>query len=87
MYIDKMELILETLIQIIDKLEYKIGQASLLTYPDFVILKDFEMVIDIQRVRYGLRWNVRATPFYPKSHSQLQASNVSEQQETHNKDR
>ena len=87
MYIDKMELTLETLVQIIDKLEYKIGQASLLTYPDFVILKGIETVIDIQHMRYSLKWNVHAATFYPKSHSQSKASNASEQQETHNKDR
>ena len=73
-----MELTLETLVQIIDKLEYKIGQASLLTYLDFVILKGIETVIDIQHVRYGLKWNVRAAKFYLKSHSQSQASNMSE---------
>ena len=30
---------------------------------------------------------MRAAPFYPESHSQSQASNASEQQETYNKDR
>ena len=86
-YSKKMELILAIWVNTIDKLGYEIGQASLLTYSDYVIFKGFEMVIDIERIRYGLKWNVRTVKFYPKSHSQSQASNASEHQEIHKKDR
>ena len=46
-YGEKMELILAIWVDTIDKLGYKIGQASLLTYPDYVIFKGFKTVIDI----------------------------------------
>ena len=77
-YGKKIELILATWVDTIDKLGYKIRQASLLTYPDYVIFKGFEIVIDIQRIRYGLKWNVHATLFDPKSLSQSQTGNMKE---------
>jgi len=40
--------ILPPLMEMIDRVGYKVGQTGLLTYPDFVIWKGYETVIDIQ---------------------------------------
>ena len=45
---------------------YKIRQASLLAYPDFVICKSFEMCLDILQIRFGLTLSMHVLPFYLK---------------------
>ena len=56
---------LAPLMEIIDRVGYKSSQAGLLIYQDYVIWKGVETYIDIQRIRAGLRWNVRVVPFNP----------------------
>ena len=72
MHVEIMELALETLRTIADLLRYKIGQASLLACLDFVILKAIKMFVDVQRLRFGLIWNMHAALFYPKHILKLQ---------------
>ena len=68
-----------TIMNMIDRVGYKIGETGLLTYPDYVIWKGFETIIDIHWIRAGLKWNVRAVPFYP-----LRISYPQENDQSHN---
>ena len=43
-----MNIMLVSLMEIIDRVGYKSDQAGLLTYPDYVIWKGVETYIDIQ---------------------------------------
>jgi len=62
---EKMNEILPTLLEFIDRIGYKFGQAGTLTYPDFVVWKGFEMYLDVQRLRSGITLNAHAKPFRP----------------------
>ena len=44
--VKKIEGILALMIKLINKLSYKISQASLLMHPDYAILKGFDTAID-----------------------------------------
>ena len=54
---EKMDDFAVTMMNMIDRVGYKIGETGLLTYPDYVIWKGFETDIDIQRIRAGLKYN------------------------------
>ena len=69
---EKMDDFAVTMIDMIDRVGYKIGETGLLTYPDYVIWKGFETVIDIRQIRAGLKYNVSAAPFHPSKISYLQ---------------
>ena len=62
---EKMNEILPTLLEFIDQIGYKFGQAGTLTYPDFVVWKGFEIYLDLQRLRLRSTLNVHAKPFHP----------------------
>ena len=62
----KMYLILATLVDTLDRLEWKKRQENLLTYQEYVIFKGLDTIIDEHRICIGLKWNVQAAPFYPK---------------------
>ena len=45
---EKMDDFAVTMMDMIDRVGYKIGETGLLTYPDYVIWKGFKTVIDIR---------------------------------------
>ena len=63
MHVEIMELALETLRTIADLLRYKIGQASLLTHPDFAVLKGLETYLDALQLRFRLNFSTHVLLF------------------------
>ena len=61
------EFTLERYLKTIKELGFKIRQASLLAYPDFVICKSFEMCLDILQIRFGLMHSAYVLLFSPKT--------------------
>ena len=56
--VEKMEDLLVLIIDLIDKLGYKIGQAHLLACLDYVIQKGFDTTFDLQHMKMELKQNV-----------------------------
>ena len=67
-----------TIMDMIDRVGYKIDETGLLTYLDYVIWKGFETVIDIRRIRAGLKYNVSAAPFQPSIRTDINKEDTKE---------
>ena len=66
-YVKKMDLTIASLLDVVDRLGWIGGRTDLLTYPEYVIFKGIDTIIDEKRIRLGLKLNVYALPFNPKA--------------------
>ena len=66
-----MDLTLASLFDVVDRLGWTGGRTDLLTYPEYVIFKGIDTIIDEKRIRLGLKLNVYAPPFDPKTFTQI----------------
>ena len=62
-----MDLTIASLLDVVDRLGWTGGRTDLLTYPEYVIFKGIDTIIDEKRIRLGLKLNVYAPPFNPKA--------------------
>ena len=62
-----MDLIIASLLDIIERLGWTGERTDLLTYPEYVIFKGIDTIIDEKRIRLGLKMNVYAHPFNPQT--------------------
>ena len=56
-----------SLLDIVDRLGGIGGRTDLLMYPEYVIFKGIDTIIDEKRIRLGLKLNVYALPFNPNA--------------------
>ena len=66
----KVELTVKMITDIIDKLECKFRQATLLTCSDFIVFKGSEIEFNTLYVRFDIKFKAHALPFILKSHYQ-----------------
>ena len=59
----KIDKVLTLLMNFIDQIGCACGQASLLMYPEFVLKKRVEMLLDVKQLRGGLLFNICAKHF------------------------
>ena len=64
-YVNKMDFTISSLLDVVDRLGWSGGRADLLTYPEYVLFKGIETIIDEKRIRLGLKFNVYVLPFNP----------------------
>ena len=64
-YVKKMDLTISSLLDVVDRLGWSGGRTDLLTYPEYVLFKGIDTIIDEKRIRLGLKLNVYALPFNP----------------------
>ena len=76
-YVKKMELTFESLLDVVDRLGWTGGRTDLLTYPEYVIFKGIDTIIDEKRIRLGLKMNVYADPFNPQIFTKVTENNAS----------
>ena len=62
-----MTLTIASLLDVVDRLGWKGGRTDLLTYPEYVIFKGIDTLIDKKRIRLGLKLNVDAPLFNPQT--------------------
>ena len=62
-----MDLTIASLLDVVDRLGWMGGRTDLLTYPEYVIFKGIDIIIDEKRIRLGLKLNVYALPFNPEA--------------------
>ena len=62
-----MELTIASLVDAVERLGWIGGKTGLLTYPEYVIFKGIDTIIDEKRIRLGLKFNVEALPFNPQA--------------------
>ena len=65
-----MELTIASLLDVVERLGWIGGRMDLLTYPEYVIFKAMDTLIDEKRICLGLKLNVYAPPFNPKTFRQ-----------------
>ena len=58
---------LALLLDVVERLGWTGGRTDLLTYPEYVIFKGIDTIIDEKRIRLGLKMNVYAHPFNPQT--------------------
>jgi len=56
---------MSSLLDVVDMLGWSGGRMDLLTYPEYVLFKGIDTIIDEKRIRLGLKLNVYALPFNP----------------------
>ena len=61
-----MTLTIASLLDVVDRVGWKGGRTDLLTYPEYVIFKGIDTLIDKKRIRLGLKLNVNAPLFNPQ---------------------
>ena len=61
-YVKKIELTFESLLDVVDRLGWTGGRTDLLMYPEYIIFKGMDTIID-EKIRLGLTLNVYAPPF------------------------
>ena len=59
-----------SLLDVINRLGWIGGRMDLLTYPEYVIFKGIDTIIDEKRIRLGLKLNVYVLPFNSKALTQ-----------------
>ena len=70
-----MDLIIASLLDVVKRLGWTGERSDLLTYPEYVIFKGIDTIIDEKRIQLGLKLNVYALlfnpkePFKPKGHN------------------
>ena len=70
-----MDLTIASLLDVVERLGWTGGKTDLLTYPEYVIYKGVDTIIDEKRIRLGLKLNVYTPPFNlkepitPKGHN------------------
>jgi len=62
-----MDLTIASLLDIIERLGWSGGKTDLLTYPEYMIFKRIDTIIDEKRIHLGLKLNVYTLPFNPKT--------------------
>ena len=62
-----MTLTIVSLLDVVDRLGWRGGRTDLLTYPEYVIFKGIDTLIDKKRIRLGLKLNVDAPLFNPQT--------------------
>ena len=71
-----MELTLTSLLDVVERLGWTGGRTDLLTYPEYVIFKGIDTIIDEKRIRLGLKMNVYADPFNPQTFTKVTENNA-----------
>ena len=61
-----MHLTIASLLDVVNRSGWTRGRADLLTYPEYVIFKGIDTIIDETRISLGLKWNADAPLFNPK---------------------
>ena len=79
-----MELTIALLLDIVDRLRWMRERSDLLTYPEYVIFKGIDTIIDEKQIWLGLKLNVYALPFNPKALIQKN-SNIDQEDKNENK--
>ena len=65
--VKRMDLTIASLLDVVDRLGWIGGKTDLLTYPEYVLFKGIDTLIDEKRIRLGLKLNVYALPFNLKA--------------------
>ena len=60
-----MTLTIVSLLDVVNRLGWKGGRTDLLTYPEYVIFKGIDTLIDEKRIWLGLKLNIDAPLFNP----------------------
>ena len=68
--VKRMDLTIASLLDVVDRLGWIGGRTDLLTYPEYVLFKGIDTIIDEKRIRLGLKLNVYALPFNPQALAQ-----------------
>ena len=79
-----MNLTLASLLDVVDRLGWTKESSGFLTYPEYVIFKGTDTIIDETRIRLGLKWNVCAPPFYPKIDKHITTTDIPNNIASHN---
>ena len=79
-----MKLTLASLLDVVDRMGWSKEGLGLLTYPEYVIFKGMDTIIDETRIRLGLKWNVHAPPFYPKTDKHITTTDIPNNIASHN---
>ena len=79
-----MDLTIASLLDVVDRLRWIGGRTDLLTYPEYVIFKEIDTIIDEKQIRLGLKLNVYALPFNLKALIQKN-SNIDQEDKNENK--
>ena len=66
-----MTLTIALLLDVVDRLGWRGERTDLLTYPEYVIFKGIDTLIDEKRIQLGLKLNVDALLFNPQTFIQI----------------